>query len=37
MALTDVEVRNKKPLEKTARFYDEKGLYLEVTPNGRKG
>lgn len=32
--LTDVKVRKLKPLEKKARYSDEKGMYLEVTPSG---
>ena len=31
--LTDAKVRKLKPLEK-ARYSDEKGMYLEVTPSG---
>ena len=36
MALTDSKIRNLKPREKTYRVADEKGLYLEVFPNGSK-
>ena len=36
MPLTDTAVRNAKPGEKTARLYDERGLYLEVSPKGGK-
>lgn len=36
MALTDTEVRNAKPKEKPYKIYDEKGLYLIVTPRGGK-
>lgn len=32
--LTDVQVRKIKPTEKKARYTDEKGMYLEVTPAG---
>lgn len=32
--LTDAKVRKLKPLEKKARYSDEKGMYLEVTPSG---
>jgi integrase len=32
--LTDVQVRKIKPTEKKARYADEKGMYLEVTPAG---
>lgn len=36
MALTDTEVRNAKPKERPYKLYDEKGLYLIVTPKGGK-
>ena len=36
MPLTDTAVRNAKPADKTTRLYDEKGLYLEVSPKGGK-
>lgn len=36
MALTNVDIKNAKPREKSYRLYDEKGLYLEVTPAGGK-
>ena len=36
MALTNVTVSNAKPKDKTYRLYDEKGMYLEVTPRGGK-
>lgn len=36
MALTDTAVRNAKAADKTKRIYDEKGLYLEVSPKGGK-
>ncbi|MFM7255925.1 MAG: tyrosine-type recombinase/integrase, partial [Betaproteobacteria bacterium] len=32
--LTDAMVRGAKPQEKTARLYDERGLYLEISPAG---
>jgi integrase len=32
--LTDTQVRKAKPGPKPARMYDERGLYLEVTPSG---
>lgn len=32
--LTDAQVRKIKPLEKKAKYSDEKGMYLEVTPSG---
>ena len=36
MALTNTTIKNIKPKEKTSKFYDERGLYLEVSPNGGK-
>lgn len=36
MALTDPAAKNAKPKEKTYRLADEKGLYLEVHPNGSR-
>lgn len=36
MPLTDIAVRNAKPGPKAARLFDEKGLYLEVSPAGGK-
>lgn len=36
MALTNVAINNAKPQGKPYRLYDEKGLYLEVTPAGGK-
>ena len=36
MALTDTKVKNAKPGPKTIRLFDEKGLYLEVSPSGGK-
>lgn len=32
--LTDARIRKIKPEEKTKRYTDEKGMYLEVTPSG---
>ena len=32
--LTDAQVRKIKPSEKKAKYADEKGMYLEVTPSG---
>ncbi len=32
--LTDAKVRKIKPLEKKAKYPDEKSMYLEVTPSG---
>jgi hypothetical protein len=36
MALTDTAARNAKPKDKLYKLYDEKGLFLQVTPNGGK-
>jgi hypothetical protein len=36
MALNDVKVRTAKPAMKTVRMFDERGLYLEVSPAGGK-
>ncbi len=36
MALTDPKVKQAKPREKIYRLSDEKGLYLEIHPNGSK-
>jgi hypothetical protein len=36
MPLTDTKVKNAKPGLKTVRLFDEKGLYLEVSPSGGK-
>jgi integrase len=36
MPLTDVVVRNAKARQKTFRLFDERGLYLEVSPKGGK-
>lgn len=36
MALTNVDIKNAKPRDKSYRLYDEKGLYLEVSPAGGK-
>jgi integrase len=36
MPLTDTAIRNAKPGAKPARMFDERGLYLEVTPTGGK-
>ena len=36
MALTNTAIRNAKPAEKNRKMYDERGLYLEVSPNGGK-
>ena len=34
--LTDTKVKNAKPGQKTVRIFDERGLYLEVSPAGGK-
>jgi integrase len=36
MALTDTTIRNTKPTEKQFKLYDERGLFLVVTPSGGK-
>ncbi len=36
MSLTDTAVRNAKPDKKTAKLFDDRGLYLEVSPAGGK-
>jgi integrase len=36
MPLTDTAVRNAKPGGKAVKLYDERGLYLEVSPSGGK-
>jgi len=36
MALTDTQIKNAKPGPKTTRLFDEKGLYLEISPTGGK-
>lgn len=36
MALTDTAIRTAKPKDKAYKLYDERGLYLQVTPNGGK-
>jgi integrase len=36
MPLTDVMIRNTKPAAKSIKRYDRDGLYLEVSPSGRK-
>lgn len=37
MPLTDTAIRNAKPGEKTIKLFDERGLYLEVSPAGESG
>ena len=34
MALTDAAIRNAKPGERPVKLFDERGLYLEVSPSG---
>jgi integrase len=36
MPLTDTAIRNAKPGEKLFRLFDERGMYLEVSPSGGK-
>ena len=36
MPLTDATVRNAKPSQKSVRLFDERGLYLEISPAGGK-
>lgn len=36
MPLTDTAVKNAKPKEKSYKKFDEKGLYLEISPKGGK-
>ena len=36
MPLTDAAIRKAKPADKTYRLYDERGMYVEVAPNGSK-
>ena len=36
MPLTNTAIRNAKPANKTTKLYDERGLYLEVSPAGGK-
>jgi len=36
MPLTDTAIRKAKPAEKPYKLFDERGLYLEVTPTGGK-
>ena len=36
MTLTDTKIRNAKPGKKPTRLFDERGLYLEVSPAGGK-
>jgi hypothetical protein len=34
--LTDTQIRNAKPAARPVRLYDDRGLYLEVSPKGGK-
>lgn len=36
MPLTDTAIRNVKPGEKPVKLFDERGLYLEVSPTGAR-
>ena len=36
MSLSAVKIKNIKPESRVRRYYDEKGLYLEVSPKGHK-
>ncbi len=36
MPLTDTAIRNAKPQQRAVRLFDERGLYLEVSPAGGK-
>ncbi len=36
MALTDMKIRNIRPSEKVTQYTDDRGLYVEVHPNGSK-
>ncbi|MDR3734169.1 MAG: integrase arm-type DNA-binding domain-containing protein [Acidobacteriaceae bacterium] len=36
MPLSNTAIRNAKPKQKTVKLFDERGLYLEVSPNGGK-
>ncbi|GJM02866.1 MAG: integrase [Rhodomicrobium sp.] len=36
MGLTDTAIKQAKPSDKVRRLYDEKGLYLEISPKGGK-
>jgi hypothetical protein len=37
MPLTDAKIRNAKSGEKPIKLFDERGLYLEVSPAGGSG
>jgi len=34
--LSDIQIKKAKPAEKSIRLHDEKGLYIEIAPNGGK-
>jgi integrase len=36
MPLTDARIRSAKPAKKSVRLFDERGLYLEISPSGGK-
>jgi hypothetical protein len=36
MPLTDTALRSAKPSQKSVKLFDERGLYLEVSPTGGK-
>ena len=36
MSLTNTAIRSAKPREKTFKMFDERGLYLEISPAGGK-
>ena len=36
VSLTNTAIRNAKPSKKSVRLFDERGLYLEISPNGGK-
>lgn len=36
MRLTDKEIRNRAPSDRTQKLFDGRGLYLEVPPSGGK-
>ncbi|MDA0825733.1 MAG: Arm DNA-binding domain-containing protein, partial [Proteobacteria bacterium] len=36
MPLTNTKILNAKPLAKSYKLFDERGLYLEVAPSGGK-
>ena len=36
MPLTDIAIRNAKPCDKTQKLFDERGMYLEISPKGGK-